>query len=170
MKIKRATGMMWKWIKIHCLPASHGGFVQRPMGLCINPPCEFPDPPANNGVAYFHLKMLKIKKETSIDLLISPTNQWKSRRKRARFQNYVQNFWNFWWVLFRIFWVSRASWGRILPESEERIEKFVDRSENELRQKCEIFDAFSNKETRQNLFFSKLNFFDADRAEIWHTN
>ena len=42
-------------------------------------------------------------------------------------------------MLFRNFWVSRASWGRILPESEERIEKYLDTNDNEPRQKCEIF-------------------------------
>ena len=42
-------------------------------------------------------------------------------------------------MLFRNFWVSRARWGRILPESEERIEKYLDTNENEPRQKCEIF-------------------------------
>ena len=35
---------------------------------------------------------------------------------------------------------------RGLSVFEERIQKFVDTSENESRQKCEIFDAFSNKE------------------------
>ena len=56
--------------------------------------------------------------------------------------------------MLRKFWVSGARWGRILAESEERIEKYVDTAENELRQKCENFDAFSNKETRPNLFWS----------------
>ena len=42
-------------------------------------------------------------------------------------------------MLFRSFWVSRARWGRILPESEERIEKYLDTNENESRQKCKIF-------------------------------
>ena len=32
-KIKRATGMLWKLAKIHCLAASHGGFVQRPIAI-----------------------------------------------------------------------------------------------------------------------------------------
>ena len=35
---------------------------------------------------------------------------------------------------------------RGLTEIEERIQKFVDTSENESRQKCEIFDQISNKE------------------------
>ena len=37
-------------------------------------------------------------------------------------------------MLFRNFWVSRARWGRILPESEERIEKYVDTDENEMKE------------------------------------
>ena len=34
--------------------------------------------------------------------------------------------------------------GRILSVREERTQKLVDTGENESRQKCEIFDAFSN--------------------------
>ena len=40
-------------------------------------------PPANNGFAHVRLKMLKIKKETGMDLLILLTNRWKWRRQRA---------------------------------------------------------------------------------------
>ena len=42
--------------------------------------------------------------------------------------------------------VVTARLERGLSVFEERIQKFVDTSENESRQKCEIFDAFSNKE------------------------
>ena len=47
---------------------------------------------------------------------------------------------------------------RGLTEIEERIQKFVDTSEKKSRQKCEIFDQISNKETKQICFdhnFSK---------------
>ena len=48
-------------------------------------------------------------------------------------------------MLFRKFEVARASLGLTLAESEERIEKLVDAAENEPRQKCNIFDAFSKR-------------------------
>ena len=50
--------------------------------------------------------------------------------------------------MLRKFSASGSRWERILPESEERIEKFVDTAENEPRQKCEFFDEISNKETK----------------------
>ena len=88
---------------------------------------------------------------------------------KLHFSHFECRFFIIFSSMLRKFWVSGARWGRILPESEERIEKCVDTAENEPRQKWENFDAFSNKKTRQNLFFSKLNFFDADRAENWHS-
>ena len=64
------------------------------------------------------------------------------------FALFSKMFWNFWiylWMLFRNFWVCRARWGRILAESEERIEKIVVTSENEPRQKCEVFRCIFKK-------------------------
>ena len=99
-----------------------------------------------------------------------PENRRQNRRTLdSVFSDFELRFFIVVSSMLRKFWVSGARWGRFLPESEERIEKCVDTAENELRQKCEFFDAFSNKETRQNLFFSKSNFFDADRAENWHS-
>ena len=50
---------------------------------------------------------------------------------------FEEDFSQFEWKIFiifssmlRKFWVSRARWGRVLPESEERIEKFVDTASN----------------------------------------
>ena len=41
--------------------------------------------------------------------------------------------------MLRKFWVSSARWGRILPESEERIEKYLDTDENEMRQNLDFW-------------------------------
>ena len=99
-----------------------------------------------------------------------PENRRQNRRTLdSVFSDFELRFFIVFSSTLRKFWVSGARWGRFLPESEERIEKCVDTAENEPRQKWENFDAFSNKKTRQNLFFSKLNFFDADRAENWHS-
>ena len=65
----------------------------------------------------------------------------------------IENFLN-----FRKFSALAARLERGLTEIEERIQKFVDTGENELRQKCEIFDQISNKEMKQTSFdhnFSK---------------
>ena len=59
---------------------------------------------------------------------------------------------------FRKFEGLAARLERGLTEFEERIQKFVDTSENESRQKCEFFDQISNKEMKQICFdhnFSK---------------
>ena len=66
---------------------------------------------------------------------------------------WVENFLN-----FRKFDGLAARLERGLTEIEERIQKFVDTSEKKSRQKCEIFDQISNKETKQICFdhnFSK---------------
>ena len=42
-------------------------------------------------------------------------------------------------MIFRHFWDVEARLGRVLAFREERIQKFVDTSENEPRQKCEVF-------------------------------
>ena len=55
-------------------------------------------------------------------------------------------------MLFRNVWVFRARWGRILPESEERIEKLVDRSENEPRQNRDFLLHFPIRKTRPTCF------------------
>ena len=62
-----------------------------------------------------------------------------------------------WWFfinfasMLREFWPSGPRWGCTLPESEERIEKFVDTAENEPRQKCDFLGSFSLKENGPNL-------------------
>ena len=73
---------------------------------------------------------------------------------KLHFSHFEWRFFIIFSSMLRKFWASRARWGRILTENEERIEKLVDPEENEPRQKCEFFDAFSNKENEVNLFRS----------------
>ena len=53
--------------------------------------------------------------------------------------------------LMKVSRVDVISGGR-LPFLEERIQKFVDTREIESRQKCQNFDAISNKEMKQTCF------------------
>ena len=81
-------------------------------------------------------------------------NHWS----KWHFSDFESRFFHVFSSMLQKFWVSGARWGRILPESEERIEKYLDTRENESRQKCENFDPFSNKKTKQICFdhnFSK---------------
>ena len=67
--------------------------------------------------------------------------------------------------MLRKFWVSGARWGRILSESEERIEKFVDTAENEPRQNLWFLRCLWGSFSFSKIAFSKWHFFDAGRAE-----
>ena len=67
--------------------------------------------------------------------------------------------------MLRKFWVSGTRWGRILPESEERIEKFVDTAENEPRQNLWFLRCLWGSFSFSKIAFSKWHFFDAGRAE-----
>ena len=67
--------------------------------------------------------------------------------------------------MLRKFWVSGTRWGRILSESEERIEKFVDTAENEPRQNLRFLRCLWGSFSFSKIAFSKWHFFDAGRAE-----
>ena len=55
------TNLEFSWKLKVCLGHHSPGPL---VGLCINPPCRFPDPPPNNGSAHFAYKSMKTKKET----------------------------------------------------------------------------------------------------------
>ena len=67
--------------------------------------------------------------------------------------------------MLRKFWASGSRWERILPESEERIEKFVDTDENEPRQILRFLRCLWRSFSFSKIAFSKWHFFDAGRAE-----
>ena len=66
---------------------------------------------------------------------------WKNGSK-LHFSHFEWRFFINFASMLREFWPSGPRWGCILPESEERIEKFVDTAENEPRQKLQ-FSKFS---------------------------
>ena len=67
--------------------------------------------------------------------------------------------------MLRKFWASGPRWECILPESEERIEKFVDTAENEPRQNLRFLRCLWGSFSFSKIAFSKWHFFDAGRAE-----
>ena len=53
---------------------------------------------------------------------------------KLHFSHFEWRFFIIFSSMLRKFWVSEARWGRILLESEERIEKYVDTDENEMKE------------------------------------